>query len=354
MNQQQDLQNFSLSPDSSRAALESTLATLLVSGNIMDNRLEACCGRLRKRFQLFCSTCPTPQWDRGLVITPEIRCQTEVYLPLAEMQSGFRYLLLRSCRYQPFLAAVPVFSALSWVDAVERIQQLELSFNPARIIAEAAENYEFRTAFLASLFVPKRYGNGFRRYPLQQAFLKKWLLMHSGQKLSLLDAACGSGEGVYGLAKMLHEAGFAKDSATIGGCTVEPLELAAAAHGWFPLDPRREARFQQMIAGSSDWGFPIRFFRDDIREKSADLPLNDVVICNGLLGGPLMNETNALRRAVKGLVSRVKPGGIILAADRFHAGWRRTVPLPAIVELFREEGIRIMDLPEGVGGIRTE
>lgn len=352
MNQYHDLRSFSLTPDSSRTALESTLARLLVPGDLMDSFLKAHCRRLQKSFDTFCSTCPSPQWHQGLILTSEIRCQTEIYLPVADIRHAFRYLLLSSCRYKPFLAAVPIFSALSWPDALERINQPELSFNPARIIAEVAADQELRTKFLASLFVPKRYGNGFDRYPLQGIFLKEWLSSGSKESISVLDAACGSGEGVYGLAETVAEAGFHPGATVVHGCTIEPLELAAAAHGWFPQESLRERSVKGMIELARGKG-GIRFFRDDICRISESPMQYDVVICNGLLGGPLLHDSNALEAAVNGLVQRVKKGGILLAADRFHAGWRRVIPLEVIDKLLSRCGVRVMRLTEGVGGIRT-
>lgn len=353
MNQQLDLQNFSLVPDASRAAREATLARLLVPGNIMDDRLATVCARLRERYRLFCSTCPSPQWDRGLVITPEIRCQTEIYLPLNEIGSGFHYLLQRSCRYRPFLPAVPLFSALSWPDALERIGGAGIGLDAGRLLADLAENYQLRAAFLAALFVPKRYGDAKGRYPLQLAFINSWLSSRAGGDLSLLDAACGSGEGVYELAEMFCEAGLDGRRVTICGGTVEPLELVAAAHGWFPYDSGREARYAAMIGNMAGLDLAVRFCRDDILETYAGKDLHDLVICNGLLGGPLLHGAATLQRAVRGVVERVKPGGLVLAADRFHDGWRRIVPLALLQQLFRDEGVRTVDLPEGVGGIRT-
>jgi SAM-dependent methyltransferase len=355
MNQYHDLQVFRFSPDSSATALEATLTRLLVPGNIMDSGLNSYCRRLQERFALFCSTCPSPQWHKGLIITPEIRCQTEIYLPLAEIQAACRYLLLRSCRYTPFLPAVPIFSALSWVDALERISQPLLNFNPARTIAEVSADQELRTKFLASLFIPKRYGGGFDRYPLQKIFLKERFSGCHKKGISVLDAACGSGEGVYELADMVAAAGFHPDSAVVHGCTIEPLELAAAAHGWFPQDSARELAVKRMIEAVSKRGGTetLLFFRDDICRPVENSGLYDVVICNGLLGGPLLHENTRLEAAVKGLVRRVKKGGILLAADRFHGGWRRVIPLDELKLLFAKHGIKPVDLPEGVGGIRT-
>jgi SAM-dependent methyltransferase len=355
MNQYLDTQIFSLTPDASLAALESTLARLLVPGSMLDPRLNAYCNRLQDRFQLFCTTCPAPQWHNGLIITPEIRCQTEIYLPLAEIQAAFRYLLRRTCRYSPFLPAVPIFSALSWADALERINSPLSSFNPARILAEIAADQLLRTKFLAPLFIPKRYGGGLDRYPLQKKFLAEWLSRRSAREIAVLDAACGSGEGVYELAAMVAAAGFYPGSTVVHGCTVEPLELAAAAHGWFPHDSARELALKRMIAETLQRGGvgTISFFREDICRKSENSILYDVVVCNGLLAGPLLHENSALEAAVAGLAQRVKKGGILLAADRFHDGWRRVIPHSELKRLFAKHGIRCIDLTEGVGGIKT-
>jgi len=355
MNQYLDAQIFQLTPDANLSALESTLARLLVPGNIRDHRLDAYCNRLQNRFNLFASTCPVSPWHKGLVLSPEIRCQTEMYLPLTEIQAAFRYLLLRSCFYPPFFPAVPVFSALSWADALERINPGVDSFNPARIIAAVAVDQVVRREFLAALFIPRRYGGVLDRYPRQKNFLQEWLFVRKKGEISLLDAACGSGEGVYELAAMVAAAGFHPAATVVHGCTVEPLELAAAAHGWFPQDYERELSVKRMIAAVAKRGEAgaIAFFREDICCPAENSSRYDVVVCNGLLGGPLLHKKDVLEAAVKGLVRRVKKGGILLAADRFHAGWRRVIPLTELKRLLEKHGIGTIDLPEGVGGIRT-
>lgn len=355
MNQDLDRRIFALTPDAGRTALEATLASLLVPGDIMDRRLGACCNRLQQRFDLFSATCPVPQWDEGLVITPEIRCQTEIYLPLAEIQAAFCHLLSRACCYAPFLPAVPIFSALSWVDALERIRPAVISFNPARTIADIAGDQTLRRQFLAALFVPARYGGGFDRYPLQKKFLQGWLAERNQLEIAVLDAACGSGEGVYELAAMVAAAGFRAGSTVVHGCTVEPLELAAAAHGWFPHDPGRELAAEGAIAGALQMrgAVEIEFFREDVCAPAEIEVRYDLVVCNGLLGGPLLHEEKALEVAVSGLAKRVKKGGLLLAADRFHDGWRRIVPRAKLESLFVKNGLRCLDLAEGAGAIRT-
>lgn len=354
MNQYPDAQTFSVSPDSRPAALAATLATLLVPGDITDSRLEAYCRRLQERFDLFATRCPAPEWSRGVIITPEIRRQSEIYLPLREIQSAFRYLLHRSCQYKPFLAAIPLFSAATWFDVLEQLDDPVFKFNPARTLARIAADQTLRTESLAALFVPKRYGGSSDRYPRQKKFLLEWLSLRAKDQLAVLDAACGSGAGVYELAEIAAAAGFQPATTTVHGCTVEPLELAVAAHGWFPHDSAREQSSKRVIeeASRQKWAGSIKFFREDICTPLDSAGRYDVVICNGLLGGPLLHERNALETAVQGLIRKVKKGGILLAADRFHGGWRRKIPLNELGLLCTQHGLRLLDLPEGIGGIR--
>lgn len=350
MNQPFDLQNFSLSPDTGVPALEATLAQLLVPGNVMDCRLEGVCRRLQQRFDIYCSTSPAPQWHRGGVITPESRCQSEIYLPIAEIQTAFRYLLRRSCRYHPFYPAAPLFSSLSWIDALERILPFSLEMNPAAIILRAATDQLFRRELLYALFVPERFGGSHNRYPQQKRFLGEWLSRHRGEKRLILDAGCGTGEGVYELAAMAAEKGI---DVELHGCTIEPLELAAAAHGWFPGDSERAIDAEDFI-NRLQGGSRIRFFRDDVCNLTDRGGRYDAVICNGLLGGPLLHKKEELESAVSRLGRVIKKEGMILAADRFHDGWHKIIPASMLENILNAHGFRVIAVPEGVGAIKTE
>jgi hypothetical protein len=55
---------------------------------------------------------------------------------------------------------------------------------------------------------------------------------------------------------------------------------------------------------------------------------------------------------VGALAARLAPGGVLLAADRFHAGWRLRVPAAALSALMREHGLAPLEVPEGIGAIR--
>jgi len=357
MNQYPDSETFSLKPDLSPAALEATVARILVPGNIMDKVLERYCSRLQERFRCYCSTCPAPEWGRGLILTPEIRSQTEIYLPISEIKSAFSYLIRRSTRYEPFLSAFMLFSAPSWPDALGNFNEPPDSSNPADFIRRLAEDEDSRRVFIASALVPCRYGGEFGRYPLQTGFLKKWLgnrRQHGLAGAKVLDAACGSGEQCYELAELLAGAGWMPEGCTVVGETVEPLELAAAAHGWFPHDRAREIRFQRRVESilAKGGGSMISFVSRDIRIRLETGRRFDVVICNGLIGGPLLNDKRMVREALCSLAERVEKGGIFLAAERFHAGWRKSVPVGMIKAELECAGFTIVDAGEGVAAVR--
>ena len=357
MNQYPDTETFSLKPDLSPAALEATVSRILVPGNIMDRILERYCCRLQERFRVYCSTCPAPEWSTGLILTPEIRSQAEIYLPISEIQAAFRYLLGRSTRHKPFFPAFSLFSALSWPDALERLNDPPGSSNPAELIRGLAEDEESRRVFIASSLVPSRYGGEFGRYPLQAGFLKEWLenrLQHGLAGVTVLDAACGSGEQSYELAELLMDAGWEPERCTVIGETVEPLELAAAAHGWFPHDRVREIRFRRRVESILAKGgvSMISFISRDIRSRVETGRCFDAVICNGLIGGPLLHDKRAVRAALRYLAERVEKGGVFLAADRFHSGWRKAVPVGMIKAELESAGFAIVDVGEGVAAVR--
>ncbi|HEY5976059.1 MAG TPA: chemotaxis protein CheR, partial [Geobacteraceae bacterium] len=139
------------------------------------------------------------------------------------------------------------------------------------------------------------------------------------------------------------------------GTTVDPLELVAAAHGCFPHDPGREREFRAAVAPFEHLlgKLAMEFRQEDICRGAGDGEAYDVVLCNGLLGGPLLHEPAMLASAVAGLVARLRPGGVFLAADRFHAGWKRQVSTDDMVQLLKSLAVQPVVVGEGVGGIRT-
>jgi chemotaxis methyl-accepting protein methylase len=349
--------NMIFAPDLSAEGLRAALAVLLRGGNLLDPYLQRSCACLDERFRTFVRFAPVPQWAPGLKLNGEVRAQHELYLPMAEIVPPLLRLCRASCLYPNETGAHTLLAALSWPDFLSRLQLAPLVFNPAELLRQLAVGEKFRHAFLCALAIPRSYGGSFGRYPRQSAFLGDWLATNRARLaggIALLDAACGCGEGTYEAAEVLLAQGYSRESSRVDGTTLEPLELVAAAFGSFPNDPARGAAFRARIASLQRvrGGGMIRFSREDIC-RPADLPERyDVIVCNGLLGGPLLHGKESLAIAVRSLVARLKPGGVLLVADRFHQGWKMTQQ-GELLSLLRENLCEVVDAGEGVAGIKS-
>jgi chemotaxis methyl-accepting protein methylase len=230
--------------------------------------------------------------------------------------------------------------------------------NPARLLRRLLKDGEFRNRFLFALFLPRRYGGGFGRYPAQADFLRRRLEATGPVgTMRCLDAACGSGEGTYELAMLILECGYAPEQLELHGVTVEPLELFAAAHGWFPHDPSRQAAFRSRTGRlfEADVARRITFMREDLTaaRDGATGPY-DIILCNGLMGGPLLHGCDELEETVGRLCRRLKRRGLLLAADHFHGGWKKAAPGTQLQKMLAGNGLEALDVDEGVAGVRRE
>jgi chemotaxis methyl-accepting protein methylase len=334
------------------------LLDLLTSGPITDPDLERRIDRLEERFRVYLTTYPYGLWGPGLFITDEMRGMTELYLPLAEIKRIFNRFFSLSLNFSPFYAASLIHDAVSWPDALERLYPLVRQANPARLLRRLMKDEEWRFRFMFTVFLPERYGGGFGRYPEQAIFLRRWLAANRQRfagPVRCLDAACGSGEGTYEMVMHLMDNGFAVDTFQVHGSTLEPLELFAAAHGYFPHDPVREKAFCRRIQPLFACGAMDRLvftLGDVTRFSPGEGEGYDIIMCNGLLGGPFLHRGEELIKAVSGLGERLKPGGILLAADRFHGGWKKLVPNGRLREMLVRSGLSLLPVGEGVGGMK--
>lgn len=340
-------------PDQTRRELR----RLLVPDTIDDHDLERRIARLDGRFRAYAATVPFGLWGEGLVITAEMRARTDLLLPLSEVRRAFRRLLRLSLSTASSLDGTPFRTAASWPDCLAQLDPLFRERNPARLLARLADDGELRARFLFSLFVPRRHGASPDRYPAQGNVLRQWLQTEGrrrGKPLRCLDAACGAGEGTYGLARLVLDAGFARDAFSIVGASRDPLEIFAAIHGFFPHDPVRQEAFRLLreeLRAAGALGC-LRFITEELEEQSSSPETFDVILCNGILGGPFMHGRQELERAVAELAGRLAAGGIILAADRFHGGWKRTAPSGMLGQILAGQGLSVTVAGEGIAGIR--
>ena len=347
--------NLRFRPTLDHDEIRERLGRLLVPGPLDDRDLESRIARLVERFRIYAACSPHGLWAPGLALTQEMTGITELYLPLDEIRRAFNRLFTLSLKFSPFLPASAVHTSTTWLDALHRLQPLVREANPARLLRRLMADEAYRCRFLFSLFLPHHYGGTFDRYPAQGALLRGWLATRPEGVVRCLDAACGSGEGSYELAMLLLDSGYAPENLEVHGATVEPLELFAAAHGWFPHDPERQTAYRRRIRRLFADGTAERivFYREDLIEGGgAAGEAYDVIVCNGLLGGPLLNEREKLAGTVGRLCARLKPGGILLAADRFHGGWKRATPADVLGEMLAEKGLGLLTVDEGLAGVK--
>lgn len=351
MNLSQPLFSADFSPE----ALRCDLSLFFTPGPIEDAGIFDKIRRIEAAYARYLALYPYGLWSPGLVVIPEMTRLTEMLLPLGQISSAIRALSRLSCRLTS-AADPPLFAGMtSWLELVPRLPQRMQMVNPARLLAEAAADEAFRLQFLFGLHLPPQHGECFGRYPGQISFLRWWLsscFAGSRNGLRCLDAACGTGEGTYDLALLLAEQGRWRNGWTVHGMSRDPLEIFAAARGWFPHDPVREERFRRAaLAGERTRSAAITFGVGDITEPSAGEPY-DLIVCNGILGGPILHVEEDVERVVGLLASRLAPGGLLLAADRFHEGWERRLPKSRLCQFFARQGLVLVETAEGIGGTK--
>ena len=358
MDRSQLLQRFPFSPDFTPAVLARDRARLLAPGPLDLAGLERRLALLERDYCSYAGCYPYGLWAPGLILTPPMRSLTELCLPLAEICRTLVPLLAKALTVPAIAVLAPLTAAASWPDLLQQLGLPDLTANPAALVRRLAADAPFRERFLFALALPRQHGSSFARYPGQRRFLQQWLMERRervGSALRCLDAACGSGEGTYALARLVREAGWTSESSQIEGVTINPLEVFAAARGYFPHDPARQTTFRQQAAASlaDGWQAAVHFRWGDIREVRAKGEGYDLIVCNGILGGPLLSGEQAVAATISRLAGLLRPAGLLLAADRFHAGWKRLLPPERLTELLAGAGLEPVELPEGTGGIRT-
>jgi chemotaxis methyl-accepting protein methylase len=315
---------------------------------------------LQSRFASYVATCPAPLPAAGLIVTQEIRIQSELYLPIAEIRHVFRRLYRSALRYTPIFSSTPFYNALSWADVFSSLSsRFQFSANPARLLEALLSDRDLLIEFLFFSFLPSRFYGGFARYPAQQEFVRNWLQQKKLHTVRCLDAACGTGEGTYDLAHLLMESGYRVETCEIEGWTLEPLEVWAAAERCFPHDRQYERRFREEtepLFEQGDQSF-ISFRTADLSDPhlpATDCGQWDLILCNGLLGGPILHEPDRLQQVVSNLSALLAPDGMLFAADSFHDGWKQHASYKNLPSLLEKCGLICCETGEGLGGSRSD
>jgi ubiquinone/menaquinone biosynthesis C-methylase UbiE len=296
--------------------------------------LTALCARWCDRLGRFRRHAPPPWWAPGLILCPEIRAHYEAYLPVTEFLADL-------CRLGELVLPHP-----AWVPGLLRrgrtcvLPRPGLPGSLPDLWATLPETLAGRVSFapedLAALFCaladPPRFGTDAERYPAQQLRLREFLSQSHGERLALLDLACGVGLGTYEAAALAAQCGV--HAAPVLGVTREPLEAWMASRRQLPHDPARERRLRQV----ADSAPPVAFLAADARY----LPIRGhfhLVLCNGLVGGDALRRWEDVDALLAACERVLAPAGSVLLANRFHAGRRPAVE--ACAERARTRGWQI-------------
>lgn len=320
---------------------------------------------MHRMFSTCSTSCPYPFAGFGLQITPEINYQCEHWLPLDALRPHFYQFYRQALTYPPIFSSTPFASAASWAAIAARFPPFLCHFNnPALLFEQLLADADLRRKFLLWSFMPERfYGDGSDRYPGQTAVISEWFQLRGCEcgRVRCLDAACGDGAAAYGLARLLLAQGWHPDRFEIEGWTLDPLEVWAAAHGVFPHNLPREVTFKTWVAPVFQaMAHRSMLFRAMDLNSITDGKIScendrfDLIVCNGLLGGPIINRPDEMRRIVSGLCRLLSPGGLLLMADNFHGGWKKKCPQQTLRALCEDNGLVVTESAEGVAALKPD
>jgi chemotaxis methyl-accepting protein methylase len=326
-------------------------------GAIVDRDIERRIVNLSQMFKVYMARCHVPVWSKGLVVTDEIVRITENYLDYSTIQRSLLRLVEKSMRIQS-LPPPLLLSVDRWIPLLELMPVLNDFVNPALLLKYLAEDENYRMQFLFAAYLPQQFGGSFNRYPEQMEFLRRWVAagsLSSTISVNCLDAACGSGEGSYELARMLLESGVDQSRIRITGVTLTPVEVFAAAHAYFPHDVQRKLRYRKflesMVRGGGNMPH-IKFMTGDLNYLELSEKY-EIIICNGVLGGPMLHDSKEVENVIRRLSGSLSAGGVLVAADRFHGGWKKKMSNRDMETIIRKCGLDVITVPKGIAGLRS-
>jgi len=354
---------FSFPPSLDSRAAATNLAKILSPG-IQPHSFCNDVRCLRSMFNAYRNACPPPWFTPNLAITPETHYQSELWLPLSLIKPVYERFYRAALTYLPVLSSTPLHSSASWAGVVAALPSFfDCSADPSVLLEQLLSDDDLRIKFLCWSFMPRRfYGNGSDRYPAQTEYVRDWLALRKQKKSQLrcLDAACGDGAATYGLVRLLLQQGWQPERCAVEGWTLDPLEVWAAAHARFPHDPTRQREFRASISSLFSGGSQHRiiFRAMDVEDfhstqvSATNEASFDLIVCNGLLGGPIINLSCRIETIARNLAALLRPGGLLLTADHFHGGWKKDIPEEALGEVFRSCGLKVIGAGEGLGGLK--
>ena len=163
---------------------------------------------------------------------------------------------------------------------------------------------------LLALSSPAKFGTRLNRYPQQLNWLKENASLIPDQ-LSVIDYACGTGQGTYEIAELLKCLG---KTASVTGLTIEVLDLWMAENKSVPhLDMYEEYTY-------TDTDCEPQFMCGDINSYSSKLHFQ-LILCNGLIGGPFLNQDEDYLQLWKKINEQTEKNSLFITGHSFHGAY---------------------------------
>lgn len=291
---------------------------------------------------------PSPLWRPDTPVSPALRQTWEQFLPVRDYLRDLRHLALACLPSPSWLPAVLVPAVGQDTHAPERplayasLPDLWHTLPPA-LAGRVAYGAEEFVPLLCALADPPRFGTDFGRYPEQQDWLAAWRPAAdspTGSTTRLLDIGCGTGQGTLEAGATVARAASVPVLAL--GLTREPLEAWMATTRSLPHDAAREARYRNCVpppAGPLGMTLVLQFLAADAVSLPVANATQDIVLANGLLGGPMLATAERLQIFLWEARRVLRPGGVLLAANCFHDG--HLAPLELFTAVARRLGWRV-------------
>ena len=164
--------------------------------------------------------------------------------------------------------------------------------------------FELACAFAS----PPQYGSKAGRYPEQMDYLKS---LKFTDKIAIRDYGCGTGQGTYELAEILEKQNI---KFQLEGITFEALEVWMAVNRCLPHCDLPDYHFPECNS-------QVDIHQGDIINDAFRQPV-DIIIINGLIGGPILNRDSDYQKVLERLTHELKEHGTVLIADSFHDGYK--------------------------------
>ncbi len=263
----------------------------------------------RKKYEVFANYVMPPWWAHGLILTEEIRYNYQNYLPVREYLSDLEWVFLKSFNDQTLVPSSVSNQHYKSLPDFWLILPLEFQGN---ITLKLGDLFSLACAIAS----PIKFGSKPNRYPEQHDYMLNWLTHVIDSFIIGIEYGCSTGHGTYEFAGVLKRSG---KKGIVLGVTTESLEIWMAKNKHIPhLNGRENCNYLSSDLYDKHSTF---FVAGDLRNFRLSRK-TDIMVVNGLIGGPAFHSLIELTRIWEKIQSDMKTNGLLVVGNHFHDGYR--------------------------------